>query len=553
MAGLPDARVAVVVARTVDRFVGKFDFAALEEDRRIAALREIAELRARFGPKSPLIDSAYAQLERALSHRGRAPARPNPLAARKLARVLRALTPLAMASTALASFVASPAMAALPTYGVGDAIVNPSTGISETVTQLVDNYGVLTSAGHFILLAQTVGDTYTVTDNSTSPATLTTYEVTAVTKDAADRVVGVTLKDLGTSASSSVATTTDYGGPPPPGGGTDPNISYATPTTPGVPYIDIQSGGPGGKGRDGGGVCFGPLGCVEYKPGDGGNGGTTDDPLHPFNDTIAVSWGSITTTDAGKAGIVVVSKGGKGGNGGTGYGNIPPAHGGNGGNGGTVTATNQTTVTTHGADSYGMLVQSVGGRAGSGGNCYIACSGGGPGTPGNGGSAIGTNEGQITTGGDGAAGLIVQSSGGNAGTGGSSYGIVGDAGGGGFGGNGSAATAVNNGYIHTTGKSAYGVLAQSIGGIGGNSGNSGGIVAFGGSGGGGGHGGLAQVRLGATSVTKTDGDWAHGILAQSIGGGGGSTGWSGGAATFGAGGGDGGCGATVLVEADTAG
>src|SRR5690606_8553779 len=94
MAGVQDARVAAVVARTVDRFVARFDFAALDEDRRIEALREVAGLRARFGPKSPLIDSAYAQLERALSRGGRAPARPNPHAARKLARVLRALTPL---------------------------------------------------------------------------------------------------------------------------------------------------------------------------------------------------------------------------------------------------------------------------------------------------------------------------------------------------------------------------------------------------------------------------------------------------------------------------
>ena len=49
MAGLPGARVEVVVARTVDRFVDRFDFAALGENPRIEALHEIAELRSSLG------------------------------------------------------------------------------------------------------------------------------------------------------------------------------------------------------------------------------------------------------------------------------------------------------------------------------------------------------------------------------------------------------------------------------------------------------------------------------------------------------------------------
>ena len=59
----------------------------------------------------------------------------------------------------MSTVVVSPAAAAIPTYAVGDTVINPSTGVGETVTQLVDNYGVVTSAGHFILLAQTVGET----------------------------------------------------------------------------------------------------------------------------------------------------------------------------------------------------------------------------------------------------------------------------------------------------------------------------------------------------------------------------------------------------------
>ena len=96
MTGVPSARVATVVARTVDRFVAKFDFAALDEDRRTAALEEIVALRSTLGRNSPLVDSAFARLERALSHRGEPLARHNPLAGRKLARLLRALVPLAI-------------------------------------------------------------------------------------------------------------------------------------------------------------------------------------------------------------------------------------------------------------------------------------------------------------------------------------------------------------------------------------------------------------------------------------------------------------------------
>jgi hypothetical protein len=302
MAGVPSARVATVVARTVDRFVAKFDFAALDEDRRIAAFGEIVALRSSLGQNSPLIDSAFARLERALRQRGKSQVRHNPLAARKLARMLRALTPLAMVAAGVSVVVASPAMAALPTYSVGEAIINPSTGTSETVSQSIGNYGVLTSAGHFILLAQTVGDTYTVTDNSTSPATVTTYQVTAVTLTSG-RVTQVTIKDLGANTSSTIATTKDYAGAPDIGGGTGTGINYASPTTPGTRYLDIQSGGEGGDGRDGGGVCFGALGCIEYSPGDGGDGGTGP----TINDTIATSWGWINTTSAKQAAIAVVS------------------------------------------------------------------------------------------------------------------------------------------------------------------------------------------------------------------------------------------------------
>jgi hypothetical protein len=548
MSGQASARVAVVLVRTVDRFVDAFDFAALDEARRSAALREIGQIRAGLGHRSDTIDSAFAKLEQALRRRGKSPLQANPQAARKLSRLLRALTPLAMASTALTAFVATPAMAIVPAT-VGGSIVNPSTGATETVAQLLGTYAVVTSEGNFILRAQTVGDTFSVVDNTDPDNVITTnYEVTAVTTGA-NGVTQVTVKNLSVSGNptSAIATTAVYGSAPPIGGGTGGDNDYSGPITSGAPFIIIRAGGDGGDGRNGGGVCFGDLGCIQYAPGNGGDGATHSG----FSETVPVTHGEIATENDGEAGIVVVSKGGAGGDGGYGVGNIPPAKGGAGGDGGTVTATNETTVVTEGSNAYGMLVQSVGGRSGSGGNCYIACSGGGPGVPGDGGSATGINAGSITTGGNDAVGLLVQSSGGNSGTGGSSYGIVGDAGGGGYGGNGGDAHAVNNNFIKTTGDRAFGVLAQSIGGIGGNSGNAAGIVAFSADAGGGGSGGNASVTLGSNSITTTEGDWAHAVFAQSIGGGGGSSGWAGGIASFGSAGGSGGTGgeATVTAEA----
>src|SRR5690606_4813964 len=100
MAGPAGTRVEVVVARTVDRFVGKFDFSALDEDGRLHALHEVVALRSSVGRKSSLIDAALAKLEQRLSRTGRPPSRANPRLARKLARILRVLAPLAIASTA---------------------------------------------------------------------------------------------------------------------------------------------------------------------------------------------------------------------------------------------------------------------------------------------------------------------------------------------------------------------------------------------------------------------------------------------------------------------
>jgi len=112
---------------------------------------------------------------------------------------------------------------------------------------------------------------------------------------------------------------------------------------------------------------------------------------------------------------------------------------------------------------------------------------------------------------------------------------------GGSGGIGGSGSAVNvgslsdplHGAITTSGDRSYGIMAQSIGGGGGNGGFavSGSLLgfasvdlAFGGKGGTGGHGSAVSVISDAD--VHTGGEIAHGILAQSIGGGGGSGGWS---------------------------
>src|SRR5690606_3462230 len=90
--------------------------------------------------------------------------------------------------------------------------------------------------------------------------------------------------------------------------------------------------------------------------------------------------------------------------------------------------------------------------------------------------------------------------------------------------------------IRTYGDFANGVLAQSVGGGGGNGGvgssnsySAGGMVevdlniGLGGLGGGGGNGGEVDVYLGPTYTVHTLGSGSRGILAQSIGGGGGTS------------------------------
>lgn len=120
--------------------------------------------------------------------------------------------------------------------------------------------------------------------------------------------------------------------------------------------------------------------------------------------------------------------------------------------------------------------------------------------------------------GDQADGIMAQSIGGSGGKGLDANGLVGIGGTGSRGGDGAEVTVSNQGSIKTKGDGARGIVAQSIGGGGGDGGSANGMVAVGGSGEGGGKG--TTVSITNDGVIETHGADAMGILAQSIGGGG---------------------------------
>lgn len=253
--------------------------------------------------------------------------------------------------------------------------------------------------------------------------------------------------------------------------------------------------------------------------------------------------------------------------------------GGDGGDGGMVNAANEGDVSTLGFRSYGVAAQSVGGGGGDGGSSLttvIAIEsfstsvnlGGGAGKGGHGDNVSVTNSGSIATAGESAYGILGQSVGGGGGSGGSSSLLRAEigamtklwelllpsvdfnfdltvGGSGGDGGSGGMVDLTNTGDIDTAGRFAHGILAQSVGGGGGSGGNAtkmdfslgidlwelAGLGDFfdfsssftiGGSGGVDGDGGAVVVRNSGSIATQSH--FANGILAQSVGGGGGSLG-----------------------------
>ena len=255
------------------------------------------------------------------------------------------------------------------------------------------------------------------------------------------------------------------------------------------------------------------------------------------------------------AGIFAQSVGGGGGDAGIAVAGIVNfgGRGGAAGFGNTVSVTNSAVIdaecgnTCSGGNA--IFAQSVGGGGGNGGGSIgIVNFGGDGGGGGDGGAVIVNNSSSdpnlgLKTTAQNSSAIFAQSIGGGGGNGSFALGIVSIGGTGGVGGKGGNVTVNNSARIETTGSDSAGIFAQSVGGGGGNGGGSVaaglfGSFALGGKGANAQDGGTVCVNTGptgpnctdgqatTTGAIKTGGDRSTGILAQSIGGGGGNGGFA---------------------------
>ncbi|WP_163025856.1 autotransporter outer membrane beta-barrel domain-containing protein [Chachezhania antarctica] len=308
----------------------------------------------------------------------------------------------------------------------------------------------------------------------------------------------------------------------------------------------------------GGGAASSTAGLVAIG-GTGGSGSTGGNVQVSAN-------GDVATAGTGADGIVAQSIGGSGGHGsnavgiGVGFSLAISGNGGTGNDGGTSSVTTQsaTRVTTKGDNARGIALSSIGGGGGSAGNALSVSANAGPdiavaiggsgGAAGDGGDVSGTFAGAITTAGSNATGLSAISVGGSGGSAATTLStavgfatlgvsVGGDGSGGGDGGSVDlcrGGTSSSNGCVFqgasgaiaTGGDGAAGILAASVGGGGGQSGttvssNTGAGVnlAIGGSGGAGGTGDSVGVH--SAGGIATTGKASPGLVATSVGGSGG--------------------------------
>ncbi|WP_275451173.1 autotransporter outer membrane beta-barrel domain-containing protein [Mesorhizobium loti] len=237
--------------------------------------------------------------------------------------------------------------------------------------------------------------------------------------------------------------------------------------------------------------------------------------------------------NVGASAYVGTANGGKGGNGGEGSIGTPlhtnGGEGGNGGHGGTVDITNNANLSTNGDNHFGVAATAKGGNGGDGGSADAAAtaesgdagSGGAGGTA----SAKASSTSTIVTTGNRSYGIYSDASGGNGGQGGDfDVTVIGAGGNGGNGNSGGAASANNAGSVDTGGMFSYGMLVRSAGGTGGNGRGGPGIISNGGNGGAATNGGTVDGTNTSTGSIITRGDFASGMVVQSIGGGGGDGG-----------------------------
>ena len=435
----------------------------------------------------------------------------------------------ALSLIALLATSANPASA----QAVGEVIKRPDTGADQIIAKVLTGQ-VLTENLVIIypsLTALTAADVgKTIADPTTAGAPA--VKIISVNLSASGLATSIVVEQGGVNRTvltyvdkAADAAAEDASIPLLSGGGGGGVVPLAT----GVDDINavtdgVQQGASGANGRDGGGINLGAfiLGRSAGNGTEGANGPS-------FSRTIDLSHGRIETHSDELAGVTIGSIGGAGGTGGSSYVSlgVPGGNGGKAGLGGNVTGINYVDVTTYGDSAHGVFVYSSSGNGGGAGAAYGIAAGGDGGEGNGGGAATGTNYGVIETVGDGSVGLLVSSLGGASGGAGGSYGIVGIPGNALQAGAGGAATANNYGSIATWGQGSHGVSATSTGGTGGNAGGSFGVLALGNSSTGtGGAGGSATATNGSGGRIVTHGTDAFGLLAQSVGGGGGDGAWA---------------------------
>ncbi|MES1923823.1 hypothetical protein T31B1_00820 [Salinisphaera sp. T31B1] len=291
------------------------------------------------------------------------------------------------------------------------------------------------------------------------------------------------------------------------------------------------------------------------RAGDGGTGrgqadaGNGDTGLDVRVETSGTS--RIATDGTQAIGIAAQSVGGNGGyqdSDGDGFVDLYGPNAGDSGNGGSVLLhtkaqwNNGPAVSTTGKQAHAIRAQSLGGAAGgANGSFVIVGFEADAGAGGDGGHVLVDNRSWLSTQDDFAFGILAQSIGGGGGDVGAgdltdATGLIVVAGSGGDGGDGGFVHVQQGGKIQTgrktpasgdqaepqiTGKAAIGILAQSIGGGGGTAGASTGVASVGGVAGSNGTGGDATIDIVDDSDIQTQGDFAFGLMSQSIGGGGG--------------------------------
>ncbi|MEM9630577.1 MAG: autotransporter outer membrane beta-barrel domain-containing protein [Pseudomonadota bacterium] len=320
--------------------------------------------------------------------------------------------------------------------------------------------------------------------------------------------------------------------------------------------VDLQSiGGGGGKGASSTDIGVEVSIVVGSTGGDGGDGGSVS-----YFDTYETSY-TITTDGEYSAGISAQSGGGGGGNSGS-VTNVTASIGvgvtvgstedaSSGGKGGSVSVDTHADISTGAEHSDGIFAQSYGGGGGNAGQIVSVdagydltsvsvATGGAGGTGGDGGSVKVTSAGSISATSDHSYGIFAQSTGGSGGKSSNTYAInssaittvaVATGATGGDGGDGSTVKVTSSGAVTTKGDNAAAIYAQSVGGGGGSSGTSFSFdaisatsvsVSVGGDGGAGGSSGSVHVTNSGT--VKAYGDNSDGIFAQSLAGGGGNSG-----------------------------